>query len=266
MNVAIIHCGQLNNGHYELINNYNWNIYPIKEHEIIFNKNYDVLIIDEIQRIQIQQFKKIYKEYVLKNNVVFIVSGDKKQILKNGEGLILEELEKQLIKKFELKKKIRTNKELANFITVMLDLNKLNENRIFSKNNINITYFNTYEEANQYIDSKENFSFISYTPTLYPEKGTAGFEITCYNRNTVGNPHKVIGQEFENVGVIIDKHFYYDSDNKLKAIKMNNNVYSPRDMFYQAITRVVQTLEIIVVENIDLFNKIVYIFEDKNIS
>lgn len=44
---------------------------------------------------------------------------------------------------------------------------------------------------------------------------------------------------------------------------MNNNVYSPRDMLYQAITRVIQTLEIIVVENIDLFNIIISLFNDE---
>lgn len=44
---------------------------------------------------------------------------------------------------------------------------------------------------------------------------------------------------------------------------MNNNVYSPRDMLYQAITRVIQTLEIIVVENIELFNTLISIFYDK---
>lgn len=41
---------------------------------------------------------------------------------------------------------------------------------------------------------------------------------------------------------------------------MFNNVYSPRDMLYQAVTRVIQTLEIIVVENIDIFNILINIF------
>ena len=89
-----------------------------------------------------------------------------------------------------------------------------------------------------------------------------GFEIIDYNRNTVGNPHRVIGQEFENIGVLIDKHFYYDN-NKLRAYTMYNNVYSPRDMLYQAITRVIQTLEIIVVDNIEVFKTLVAIFDEE---
>lgn len=44
---------------------------------------------------------------------------------------------------------------------------------------------------------------------------------------------------------------------------MNNNVYSPRDMLYQAVTRVIQTLEIIIVDNIDIFNILIKIFNQK---
>lgn len=156
-------------------------------------------------------------------------------------------------------KKIRNNKELADCISVMLDLSKLN-NKKLSKKNINIIYFNSYDEADKYILTKKDFSFINYTSTLQPEKGQVGFERMDYNTNTVGNPHRVIAQEFENVGVLLDKHFYYDN-NKLKANKMYNNVYSPKDMLYQAIIRVIQTLEVIVVENIEIFKVLVNIFD-----
>lgn len=257
-NVALIHCAQINNGQYKLINDYKWNIYPIKNYSSLFEKRFDVLIIDEVQRIKIEQFRLI-KKYIDDNNTILILSGDRKQILRNGEGGIIEILENEYLNKFSMTKKIRTNKELADFISVMLDLSKLN-NKKLSKKNINITYFNSYEEANKYILTKKNFSFINYTSTLYPEKGQVGFERMDYNRNTVGNPHRVIGQEFENVGVLIDKHFYYDN-NKLKAHTMYNNVYSPKDMLYQAIIRVIQTLEIIVVENIEVFKILVNIFD-----
>lgn len=259
-NVALIHCAQINNGQYELINNYQWNIYPIKNFSTLFLRKFDVLVIDEVQRIKIEQFKLI-KKYVDDNDIVLILSGDRKQILRTSEGGIIEILENERLMKYSMTKKIRTNKELADFISVMLDLTKINDKKL-TKKNINIVYFNSYEEADKYIKTKNNYSFINYTSTLYPEKGLVGFERMDYNKNTVGNPHRVIGQEFENVGVLIDKHFYY-ANNKLKAYKMNNNVYSPRDMLYQAITRVIQTLEIIVVENIDLFNIIISLFNDE---
>ena len=257
-NVALIHCAQINNGQYKLINDYKWNIYPVKSYSSLFEKRFDVLIIDEVQRIKIEQFRLI-KKYIDDNDTILILSGDRKQILRNGEGGIIEILENEQLKKFSMTKKIRTNKELADFISVMLDLTKLNDKKL-TKKNINIVYFSSYEEADKYIKTKQNYSFINYTSTLYPENGQVGFERMDYNRNTVGNPHKVIGQEFENVGVLIDKHFYYDN-NKLKAHTMYNNVYSPKNMLYQAITRVIQTLEIIVVENIEVFNILINMFD-----
>lgn len=258
--VAIIHCGLLNQGHGELISKYNWNIYSIREYFIVTNNDFDVVFIDEIQRINVNQFEQIMN-YSKKNNSIIICSGDKKQILKASEGGILEKLEKQTLNKYTLSKKIRTNKELANFIKVILDLNKKQELCI-NTDNIDIIYFNNYIEANRYISSKKDYSFISYTPTLFRENGLVGFEITCDNENTVGNSHKVIGQEFENVGVIIDKHFYYDENNKLRAMQMYNNVYSPKNMLYQALTRVIETLEIIVVENIEIFNILIEQFKN----
>lgn len=254
--VAIIHCGKLNRGHLELREIYNWKIYSIRDYKSVINEEFNVIFIDEIQRVKKAQFEEIMR-YIKSHKIILICSGDRKQILKNNEGEILDILEQHTLNKYNLSKKIRTNKELSNFIKIMLDLDKIEDNNL-KFDNINITYFKNYIEANRYISSKRHFSFIAYTPTVYPQNGLVGFEVTCDNKNTVGNSHEVIGQEFENVGVIIDKHFYYEN-NKLKANQMYNNVYSPTKMFYQAITRVIETLEIIVVENIDIFNKLIKI-------
>lgn len=43
---------------------------------------------------------------------------------------------------------------------------------------------------------------------------------------------------------------------------MYNNVYSPKNMLYQALTRVIETLEIIVVENIEIFNILIEQFKN----
>lgn len=100
----MIHCAQINNGQYELINNYQWNIYPIKIFYIISRK-FDILVIDEVQRIKIEQFKLI-KEYVDDNDIVLILSGDRKQILRSGEGGIIEILENEQLKKFSMTKRL----------------------------------------------------------------------------------------------------------------------------------------------------------------
>lgn len=45
-------------------------------------------------------------------------------------------------------------------------------------------------------------------------------------------------------------------------MQMYNNVYSPKNMLYQALTRVIETLEIIVVENIEIFNILIEQFKN----
>ena len=46
--------------------------------------------------------------------------------------------------------------------------------------------------------------------------------------------HSVIGQEFNNVAIVIDEHFKYTKNGKLTA---SNQYYSQRQMLYQIITR-----------------------------
>ena len=54
---------------------------------------------------------------------------------------------------------------------------------------------------------------------------------------------------------------YYDENDMLKARKITHNPYSPLKMFFQQITRAINKLEIVVVKNIELYNKIMQLFE-----
>ena len=76
-----------------------------------------------------------------------------------------------------------------------------------------------------------------------------------------GTSHQVVEQEFENVITILGPHFYYDENCTLKARKIAYNPYSPLKMFFQQITRAINKLEIVVVKNIELYNRIMQIFE-----
>ena len=151
----------------------------------------------------------------------------------------------------------------------MLDLNdrKNLDLKKLKFDNINIVYFKTYEEANEYITTDRKFKFISFTPSKYTENQIIGFENMCQNVNAVGNSHEVIGQEFENVSVMVNDYFYYDlNDGKLKSKKMDGNVYPAINMFKQGVTRVINNLEIIVINNLDVFNKLIEITQKKFID
>ena len=253
--VGLIHMGNLNNGHLRL-NKFGWNICSIKLWSLIFRKDIpDVVIIDEVQRANDRkQFSEIINK-IKENKIVLIMSGDKNQTLRDGEGWAIEW---KNINIYKLHEKIRTNKELAYFITVLFDLNRIHHIKPKDKN-INIVYFENLLEAKEYILNKHDYTYISYTPNT----GNYGeyCEMHQLNFAEVGTAHQVIGQEFENVITILDKNFYYDKNNRLQANKVTHNPYSLRKMFFQQITRAINKLEIVVVGNIELYNKIMNIFE-----
>lgn len=81
--VLIVHCGQLNEGHNFLQNN-GWNIISIKYIQSYLDSEYDILLLDEAQRIRVRQFDKII-EQISQLNKKCIFSFDKKQTLDINE-------------------------------------------------------------------------------------------------------------------------------------------------------------------------------------
>lgn len=254
--VALIHMGNLNPGHEKLKEEFSWNIQPIKFWSLIFKDNIpEIIIIDEVQRANNKkQFEDIISK-IKEKQIILIMSGDKNQTLRKEEGWAIEWTN---INKYKLNEKIRTNKVLASFITVLLDLKRKHHIETSSKN-IDIIYFENLEEAKQYILNKKNYTYISYTPNT----GNYGnlCEMHRLNFAKSNTAHQVIGQEFENVITVLDKNFYYDENERLWANKVTYNPYSLRKMFFQQITRAINKLEIVVIENIELYRKIVSIFE-----
>ena len=224
------------------------------------NSNPNLLIIDEFQRINEKQFEKIVNDFVKPNNITLLLSGDGKQIFQSNEGGIFNFFEVndfKNVKKYRLNTKIRTNEKLINFIKIMFSLDN-KKNLQISNENIDIVYFDTIEEANYYIETKEDdYKYISYTPSHFYDNKYA--DLAIRNQKKIGNAHEVIGQEFENVIVVLGEQFYYDG-NKLKARKLEGIPYATLRMFYQQITRAINKLEIVVVNNLEVFNKLIDIF------
>ena len=117
----------------------------------------NLVIIDEVQRMNNKnQFNKILAN-ISKNKSILIMSRVKAQTLANNEGWAIDVPN---VEKFELNGKVRTNKELANFIIVLLDLKRKHHVEISSQN-INISFFDDIKEARQYIQTKTNYTYIS---------------------------------------------------------------------------------------------------------
>lgn len=70
------------------------------------------------------------------------------------------------------------------------------------------------------------------------------------------NAHDVIGQEFSKVAFVMDDNFKYSDTGKLLATR---SYYSAQGMLYQIVTRVVDELKIIVLNNPELYYQLLRI-------
>lgn len=149
-----------------------------------------------------------------------------------------------------MSEKIRTNKNLAHFIRSVFDLNKKSQ---IIPEDVSIIHFQNESTAKEYISTKNDFRLINYTPSRYYQDHLDDFQLL---RVYEGTSHSVIGQEFDNVIVIIDNFFCYDGAKQLKSIGRPGNPYDQVKMLFQAMTRVKRKLEIVVINNQPVFGEI----------
>ena len=245
--VLILHCAPLNSGHQILMDEYNWSIYMPKYAPNTID--FDLIIIDEAQRMYPYQFDKYIKE-VRTLNKKCIFSYDEKQYLRDNEKQYhtKERIEKELLcTPYKLTDKIRTNKEIAYFIRQLFNLKKNISNIDYP--NIELTYCKNYFSAKSLLQelSKKNWKVPNYTP------GTRStFHYEAYLSGDTECAHSVVGQEFDNVVIVIDDSFKYNSQGDLIA---DNTYYSQRQMLYQIITRTRKKLHIVIINNEVMLNR-----------
>ena len=225
--VLILHCAPLNSGHQILMDEYNWSIYMPKYAPNTID--FDLIIIDEAQRMYPYQFDKYIKE-VRTLNKKCIFSYDEKQYLRDNEKQYhtKERIEKELLcTPYKLTDKIRTNKEIAYFIRQLFNIKKNIPNIDYT--NIELTYCKDCYSAKLLLQEllERGWKTPNYTP------GTRSFfHYEAYLSNDTESAHSVVGQEFNNVVVVIDESFKYNSQGDLIA---DNTYYSQRQMLYPQI-------------------------------
>ncbi len=247
MKVLILHCAQLNNGHFKLIEECNWNIYMTKYAPDI--NNYDLIIVDEAQRMCQSQFNKLTNATL---NKKCIFSYDEKQYLRDNERNfnIKEKVEKNLgHTPYKLANKIRTNKEIAYFIKQLFNLYNNIPNGPYP--NIELICSTSTKSTKSILEelSCSGWKIPNYTPS------TNSCSQFCYEKYSSGDKdsaHSVIGQEFDKVAIVIDDSFTYNSLGELTA---NNKCYSQSQMLYQIITRTRKKLCVIVADNEEMLNR-----------
>lgn len=141
---------------------------------------------------------------------------------------------------------------MANFIQLLLNLRDMRHFQEYP--NVSLVYADSVTEANEILNyyRAQNYTFINYTPSLY-------YPSTLDQYPNSLSTHSVIGQEFDNVIMILDDHFAYDNEKKLRAVRHPNPDYLYRKMLIQGVTRVREKLCLLVVNNKPIFQEILAI-------
>lgn len=249
--IVIIHGGELNTGHLKLKQEYGLNIIPIRMVQSIEQIKPKVIFVDESQRVYPHQLQYIIN-YIKANGIRGMFSIDPQQILslreRNYKNLdTFSYLENSNL--YKLSKKIRTNRELGEFIKGLFNLNTMNYCKSFE--NISLHYFDDLRQAVDFSEGMENegWQIIDYT-----KQNHKGAQIQKMLLNRGLNAHGVLGQEFDKVLAVVGPTFYYTDQGGLAVSEAN--YYDPERMFYQSITRARKQIMLVVVDNPSFMSKL----------
>ena len=210
----------------------------LKDMQLELNSS-NYILIDEAQRISQNMW-----DILDKNNKKIIFSLDPKQILTKEEIKINNNslIDKLNPVKYKLSNKIRINNNISNFTYRLFDLSLLKYPFNFS--NIDILLANTKEELDTYLSMYSN-DYI-YIDILKSDNNVP-------NKVLIND---VLGNDYENVLIILDQNFHY-IDNKLRAHNSRKNDYLYLKLLYQGLSRTREKLILIIYKNKTLFTKII---------
>lgn len=254
-NILLVHCGKSNES---------WKIIELKLKGLTINEvksirtwhqsyyDRDLIIIDESQRIYPKQRDTILKKAKIYNTPV-IFCFDKKQTLSNKENDYknyehISDLMKQE-NDFTLKGKIRINKNLWNFIQWFTGVSNIINFNIDS-DMITIIKSNSSDYTINLIKFyKDNgYCFINFTKSVIKPS-----PYDRYQSIESTDTHKVIGQEYDNILIVINEEFFYAKDGLLKGRTHPNPNYIYEKLLYQGLTRARCKIAIIIENNDSLF-------------
>lgn len=262
----IIHCQKLPSNFYEKIKKIeNLNIIEVKDLRNINLSDYSYIFVDESQRLYPNTFKQIRDST---EDRLCVFSFDSEQILsqKERDSNIVSQLRELSEEEFKLTDKIRTNEEVSNFISHVMDLKSQDE--VFDAYpGIDLCYADDYYEVCYILDYYRNkgYTFINYSKSNYPKPNDFN-PYLLYSGAEDYDTHHVIGQEFDNVVMLMDSSFYYDENGLLQGKEHPNPDYLYNKLFYQGATRAREGLAIVVTENPELFKKMVAIIKPANLD
>ncbi len=260
-NVLVIFCASLPNFN-EISTALGINILPIRNLTENILDTHNIILVDEAQRL----YKHQYEQLMNLSNKKVLFSVDHQQTLHPEEKTLY--IENQLksssdVKTKELKKKVRTDLAMSSFIQKFLNL-KAKGVQPFDYDNVNAVYFENKSDAATYIEymcRKESYVSIELTEYLTKTGNNLKRPKICTSSET---SHSVIGKEYDNVLVPLDKYFEYDEDAKLVSTYNEYYPYYEDSCIFEALTRVKNKLLLVIIDNPNLYITIQEILTWKN--
>lgn len=251
---VVIHCGKLSDRQKRL-NGALKNFCVISEEEIESRPEIvgacRFVLVDEAHGISPEQFGKLCDK-VKADKKICVFSCYPEQSLSGEDRLngIIEKINSlSLCGQYKLSERIRTNKELASFISSVRNINK--RPRIpLDCGNVSLSYANNSDEARSIIEYYRNHGYVFINYTSDPD------DSRCALYESDFDARNVVGQEFDKVLMLMDDQFYYDERGMLHGAPHSDSDCSYLDLFYRGITRVREKLALVIVDAPDLLEKI----------
>lgn len=226
--------------------------------------NYDVVIVDEAQRLYSHERAYIYQwgkqNYSSKTTIFFYHT--KQSLGSKDSGGVMDSLCKtfekdQLGKKLKLSKKIRSNAAIAAFTNNLFDLNKVpSMNITVTEINhfIQIKYFQNADDAKPWIRKLlDNYNYDFLVPTG-DNLGQASSDQFSNDFPDAINTHQILGGECKKVVTYIDESIKYSEKGALQ--KNSSEYYFIDNELYVNMTRAEEKLAIAVINNKDIYDAI----------
>ena len=216
---------------------------------------FNSILVDEAQRLEDELADRLAAAASCRGRLC-LFSTDPDQILSPAEaarGMTARVSALAAGREYLLSEKIRANRELSGFIDAMKNpARRRRPGETFAS--VSVCWAGTTQEAQDILTyyRDRGYVFIHYSRRGYPAEVFAPYEEDF-------DTHQVIGQEFDDVVMLMDSTFYYDDNGLLQGIPHPDLLYP--NLFYQGITRVREHLALIIVRAPALFETVMGILE-----
>ena len=221
--------------------------------------DYDIVIIDESQRLKSEQWSKLQK--ITKSGKInkLILSVDNAQTLRPEEKDLdiqrfLSDKRKNEVEYVDcLKERVRTDIELSTFIKKFFNT-KERDLSVLDFPKVNAVYFEHKSAARDFIESCiENEGYISIEMPERKRKGKT--RLPKFHEDSLDG-FTVIGREYDKVLLPLTCKVTHDADGKIAVPVESEYDYLAENGLFQAITRVKNQLLLVIIQNKALFKTI----------